>query len=76
MQVRQIPTITSGLTRTIATLQDPVVTVSLQKTDPPTLCIEEAGVVLELEFPDPESLTRFQERVAAVRWHEDVRRSS
>ena len=73
MQLTQIPTLAFGLTRTIATLQDPIVTVSLQASDSPTICIEEAGVVLELEFPDPESMARFQERVAAARWLDDVR---
>jgi hypothetical protein len=68
MQLRQVPTLAFGLTRTIATLQDPVVTVSDRESDPLTLCIEEAGVVLELEFPDTESLARFQSRVAAARW--------
>ena len=71
MQLRQIPTLDFGMTRTIATLQDPVVTVSDRETDPLTLCIEEAGIMLELEFPDGESLARFQQRVAAARWHQD-----
>jgi hypothetical protein len=70
MQLRQVPTLAFGLTRTIATLQDPVVTVSDRESDPLTLCIEEAGVVLELEFPDAESLARFQSRVAAARWQQ------
>ena len=35
--------------------------------DMPTLCIEEGGVVVELEFPDVESLRRFQRRIAGLR---------
>jgi len=71
MQLRQIPTLEMGFMRATATLQDPIVTISAKDADPLTLCIEEAGVVVELEFPDLESLARFQERVAAVRCAED-----
>lgn len=75
MGVRQrlMPALESGFMRATATLQDPVVTLLACGSSPPILCIEEAGVVVELEFPDAESLARFQERVAAVRWIEQRR---
>jgi len=69
MELKQqiTPTLEVGGTRVTATLQDPVVTLSPWDTDMPTLCIEEGAVVVELEFPDPACLARFQARLAALR---------
>lgn len=53
-------------TRVTATLQDPVITLSAWEGDMPALCIEEGGVVVELEFQDIESLRRFKARLAAL----------
>ncbi|MBN1773202.1 MAG: hypothetical protein JXB32_18190 [Deltaproteobacteria bacterium] len=68
MELKQqiTPTLEVGGTRVTATLQDPVVTLSPWDTDMPTLCIEEGAVVVELEFPDPACLARFQARLAAM----------
>jgi hypothetical protein len=66
MQLRQIPTLEYGQSKTCASLHFPDVTLSNNEPELPTLCIEEAGVVLELEFPDAAALLRFQQRVAAV----------
>lgn len=73
MELKQqiTPTLEVGGTRVTATLQDPVVTLSPWDTDMPTLCIEEGAVVVELEFPDPACLARFQARLAALRVPEE-----
>ena len=68
MEIKQqiTPTLEIGGTRVTATLQDPVLTLSAWDGEMPTLCIEEGGVVVELEFPDVESFRRFKTRVAAL----------
>jgi len=67
MKPRLTPALELGLMKATASLQDPEVTLSPWDGDMPTLCIEEGGVVVELEFPDAESLRRFQQRIAALR---------
>jgi len=67
MKPRLTPALELGLMKATASLQDPEVTLSPWDGDMPTLCIEEGGVVVELEFPDVESLRRFQQRIAALR---------
>jgi hypothetical protein len=64
MRPRLTPALELGLMKATASLQDPEVTLSPWDGDMPTLCIAEGGVVVELEFPDVESLRRFQRRVA------------
>jgi len=71
MKPRLTPALELGLMKATASLQDPEVTLSPWDGDMPTLCIEEGGVVVELEFPDAESLRRFQQRIAALRTAED-----
>ncbi len=67
MRPRLTPALELGLMKAAASLQDPEVTLSPWDGDMPTLCIEEGGVVVELEFPDRESLRRFQQRIAELR---------
>ncbi len=55
-----------GLTKTTALLNDPDVTLSPWDRELLTLCIGEAGIVIELEFPDREAFERFQAMVAAL----------
>jgi len=71
MKPRLTPALELGLMKATASLQDPEVTLSPWDGDMPTLCIEEGGGVVELEFPDAESLRRFQQRIAALRTAED-----
>jgi len=71
MKPRLTPALELGLMKATASLQDPEVTLSPWDGDMPPLCIEEGGVVVELEFPDAESLRRFQQRIAALRTAED-----
>lgn len=74
MQLRQMPTLEFGQTRTFASLQFPEVTLSTNAPDLPTICIEEAGVILELEFPDAGTFARFQQRISALRWEAEAAR--
>ncbi len=67
MRPRLTPALELGLMKATASLQDPEVTLSPWEEDVPTLCIEEGGVAVELEFPDVESVVRFQRRVADLR---------
>ena len=67
MRPRLTPALELGLMKATASLQDPEVTVSPRDGDVPTLSVEEGGVMVELEFPDVESLRRFQRRIADLR---------
>lgn len=67
MKPRIAPTLELGLMKARAMLQDPEVSLSPWDAQMPVLCIEEGGVVVELEFPDREALARFQRRIAALR---------
>jgi len=67
MKPRIAPTLELGLMKATASLQDPEVSLSPWDAQMPVLCIEEGGVVVELEFPDREALARFQRRIAALR---------
>jgi len=67
MKPRIAPTLELGLMKARAMLQDPEVSLSPWDAQMPVLCIEEGGVVVELEFPDREALARFQHRIAALR---------
>jgi len=61
------PALETGTLRATATFQDPDVRLrDGSDDDAPRLLIEEGGVAVELEFPDPGSLRRFQRRVAAL----------
>jgi hypothetical protein len=61
------PTLDVGNTRVIATVEDPVVRVSLPDNERPALHFEEGAVFLELSFPYVDCIERFQKRVAALR---------
>ena len=65
-EVTVMPALEAGLLRAAATLQDPDVHIAPWCDEMPVLVIEEGGVVLELEFPDLESLTRFVQRLARL----------
>ena len=67
MKPRIAPVLELGLMKACASLQDPEVSLSPWDSQMPVLCIEEGGVVVELEFPDREALARFQRCVAALR---------
>jgi hypothetical protein len=71
MRPRIAPTLELGLMKATASLQDPEVSLSPWDARMPTICIEEGGVIVELEFPDRESLRRFQDRVAALQCPEE-----
>ena len=66
MKPRLIPARELGLMKTMVSLQDPVVTLTPWEGDFPTLCIEEGGVTVELEFPDLEAFIRFRQRLARL----------
>lgn len=59
-----VPTLEMGTLTACATFQDPDVRLTAPHGRPPAVRLEEAGVVVVLEFPDRESLARFQRRVA------------
>ncbi len=60
-----VPAIEFGRLRASATFQDPDVRlVGPTDDDAPTLRIAEGGVEVELEFPDRDSLLRFQRRLS------------
>ena len=65
-EVTVMPALEAGLLRAAATLQDPDVRIASWSDQLPVLVIEEGGVVLELEFPDLASLTRFVRRLARL----------
>jgi len=65
-EVTVMPALEAGLLRAAATLQDPDVRIAPWSDELPVLVIEEGGVVLELEFPDLASLTRFVRRLARL----------
>ena len=72
MRPRLTPALELGLMKATASLQDPEVSLSPWDAEMPVLCIEEGGVVVELEFPDREALARFQRQVAALRCPDEV----
>ncbi len=57
---------TTGSLRAHAVLQDPDVRLPGDPGEPPTVTIEEGGVVLAIEFPDIDCVRRFQVRVAQL----------
>ena len=70
------PALETGTLRATANFQDPDVRLRDGADDEaPRVPIEEGGVAVELEFPDPGSLRRFQRRVAALRSPTSRRRS-
>lgn len=50
-----------------AALQDPDVRVEAPVEGPTTLTIEEGAVRLDLDFPDPDAVHRFRDRLGRVR---------
>ena len=70
MKPQLTPALETGLMSATASFQDPEVTLSASDGDAPALCIEEAGVAVELEFPDVECVLCFQQRVAPLRLSE------
>ncbi len=72
-EVTVMPALEAGLLRAAATLQDPDVRLAPWSDELPVLVIEEGGVVLELEFPDLASLTRFVRRLARLIGHRSER---
>ncbi len=67
MQMKLTPALETGLMRALASFQDPEIGLSVSETGVPLLRIEEAGVTVELEFPDVDCLSRFQQRVGDLR---------
>lgn len=61
------PSLEMGTLRAAATFQDPDVRLTHTEERPACLRMEEGGVVVELEFPDRQSLARFQRRVASLK---------
>jgi hypothetical protein len=49
-----------------ASLESPCVSVAVEPGEAPLLRIEEGGVSVELEFPDAESIRRFQHQVGSA----------
>jgi hypothetical protein len=71
MKPRIAPTLDMGLMKASAALQDPEVSLSPWNAVMPVLCIEEGGVMVELEFPDADAFERFQSRIASLRIPEE-----
>ena len=61
------PCIEMGTLRAAATFQDPDVQIRQGEDQPACIRLEEGGVVVELEFPDHQSLARFQLRLASLK---------
>lgn len=59
-----LPTLEMGRLTASATFQEPDIQLVERRGQPPTLQLEEGGVLVVLEFPDRESLARFQRRLA------------
>jgi len=55
-----------GTLRASANFQDPDVRLGLEADGPPSILIEEGGVLVVLEFPDLDCLTRFARRLAQL----------
>lgn len=61
-----MPAVETGQLRAIANFQDPVLEVTANGNEAPTLTIREGGAIIELKFPDTSAIERFQHRVARV----------
>lgn len=59
-----LPSLVLGTLKACATFQDPDVRLTERRGQPPAVHLEEGGVLVVLEFPDRESLERFQRRLA------------
>ncbi len=60
------PTLETGTLTANATLQDPDVRLVERGEGAPCVRIEEGGVIVVLEFPDLDCLTRFARRMARL----------
>jgi len=60
------PTLETGTLTANATFQDPDVRLAGRGDDVPAVRIEEGGVIVVLEFPDLDCLTRFVRRLARL----------
>jgi hypothetical protein len=60
------PTLETGTLTANATFQDPDVRLAGTGDDAPAVRIEEGGVIVVLEFPDLDCLTRFVRRLARL----------
>ena len=60
------PTLETGTLTANATFQDPDVSLAGRGDDVPAVRIEEGGVIVVLEFPDLDCLTRFVRRLARL----------
>ena len=60
------PCLEVGTLRASANFQDPDVRLSPETDGPPSILIEEGGVIVVLEFPDLDCLTRFVRRLARL----------
>lgn len=67
MKTRLTPALEMGLMKATASYEAPEVTLFISELEMPTLCVDEAGVIVELSFPDREALEQFQQQVAALR---------
>ena len=72
MRLQLTPAQERGLMRAAVSLQDPEVSMPPLDGGMPTVCIEEGGVGVDLEFPDIDSVRRFQQRVAELRPREPL----
>ncbi len=60
------PCLEVGTLRASANFQDPDVRLNLEADGLPSLLIEEGGVLVVLEFPELDCLTRFVRRLARL----------
>ena len=65
--LHQVPRLELGRLTARATFQDPDVRLVQSLQDPPALHLQEAGVLVILEFTDRERLEHFQNRLAHLR---------
>lgn len=61
-----VPAQLHGFLKVSATVASPVVRLAACSADMPVLQIEEAGIVIELEFHDRRSLEEFSRRVGGL----------
>jgi hypothetical protein len=66
-RLAMIPLLQLPMMKVAASVGEPEVRVAAWRDDLPVLAIEDASVAIELEFPDPEALDAFLQRVAGLR---------
>lgn len=65
-ELTRTPRLDVGTLTACASFQNPDVSLTAAHGHPPSVRLEEGGVVVVLEFPDREALARFQRRLAHV----------